>query len=240
VRLTDLLILPVAALWQQKLRTLLTTLGVVFGAFVLAASLSIGEGVQETIDRESHRNDISRRIEVFPKWNRVGALASSADVKVEGNMTDARRERIRKSLLELKQLSNPAGVRTELTRQRMDQLAALSHVDRLVPLVYNDGFALFGSRSERALVLSARPDDESCRRRIVAGRLFDAPDQRAVVVSEFLACAQSVLRQPIRLPESVGPPPKALSCTDPELRHGICTIRGRNRFLLISRMVWCA
>jgi putative ABC transport system permease protein len=187
VRLTDLLILPVAALWQQKLRTLLTTLGVVFGAFVLAASLSIGEGVQETIDRESHRNDISRRIEVFPKWNRVGALASSADVKVEGNMTDARRERIRKSLMELKQLSNPAGVRTELTRQRLDQLAALSHVDRLVPLVYNDGFALFGSRSERAQVLSARPDDESCRRRIVAGRFFDAPDQRAVVVSEFLA-----------------------------------------------------
>src|ERR1700722_12370593 len=69
VRLTDLLILPVAALWQQKLRTLLTTLGVVFGAFVLAASLSIGEGVQETIDRESHRNEISRMVQVFPNWN---------------------------------------------------------------------------------------------------------------------------------------------------------------------------
>ena len=68
MRLTDSLILPVAALWQQKLRTLLTTLGVVFGAFVLAASLSIGEGVQETIDRESHRSEVSRRIEVFPKW----------------------------------------------------------------------------------------------------------------------------------------------------------------------------
>ena len=49
----DLLRLPIAALGQQKLRTCLTTLGVVFGAFVLAASLSIGEGVQETIDRES-------------------------------------------------------------------------------------------------------------------------------------------------------------------------------------------
>ncbi len=69
VRLIDLLTLPVTALWQQKLRTLLTTLGVVFGAFVLAASLSIGEGVQETIDRESHRQDISRRVQVFPNWN---------------------------------------------------------------------------------------------------------------------------------------------------------------------------
>ena len=77
VRLTDLLTLPLAALWQQKVRTLLTTLGVVFGAFVLAASLSIGEGVQETIDRESHRSEISRRIEVFPKWNPVSPTADS-------------------------------------------------------------------------------------------------------------------------------------------------------------------
>ena len=66
---TDLLTLPFAALWQQKMRTMLTTLGVVFGAFVLAASLSIGEGIQETIDRESRRNDISRRVQVYPKWN---------------------------------------------------------------------------------------------------------------------------------------------------------------------------
>ena len=42
----DLLRLPLASLGQQKLRTCLTTLGVVFGAFVLAASLSIDEGVQ--------------------------------------------------------------------------------------------------------------------------------------------------------------------------------------------------
>ena len=36
-------------------------------------------------------------------------------------------------------------------------------------------------------IASARPDDEACRRRIVAGRFFDTPDQRAVVVSELLA-----------------------------------------------------
>src|ERR1700722_18504620 len=69
VRPNDLLMLPLAALWQQKLRTMLTTMGVVFGAFVLAASLSIGEGVQQTIDRESHRNEISRMVQVFPNWN---------------------------------------------------------------------------------------------------------------------------------------------------------------------------
>jgi putative ABC transport system permease protein len=187
VRLTDLLILPVAALWQQKLRTLLTTLGVVFGAFVLAASLSIGEGVQEMIDRESHRQDISRRVQVFPNWNPVRANSDSRDLKVEGNLTDARRERIRKSLAELTQRFNQSQVRTELSRGRLNKIAALPHVSRLVPLVRDSGFALLGKRSAGVQVLSARPDDEACRRRIVAGRFFDAPDQSAVVVSEVLA-----------------------------------------------------
>ena len=57
----------------------------------------------------------------------------------------------------------------------------------MVPLVYNGGFAVLGKKSEGVQVLSARPDDEACRRRIVTGRFFDAPDQHAVVVSEFLA-----------------------------------------------------
>ena len=61
----------------------LTTLGVVFGEFVLAASLSIGEGVQETIDRESHRQDISRG----SRSSRSGTPSTqspSPEVKVEG------------------------------------------------------------------------------------------------------------------------------------------------------------
>ena len=95
MRLADLLILPVAALWQQKMRTILTTLGVVFGAFVLAASLSIGEGVQQTIDRESRRNDISRRVEVFPKKTVAPGRAGTDGAKADGTMTTARQERLR-------------------------------------------------------------------------------------------------------------------------------------------------
>ncbi|HKI17178.1 MAG TPA: ABC transporter permease [Isosphaeraceae bacterium] len=187
MRLTDALILPVNALWQQKLRALLSTLGVVFGAFVLAASLSIGEGVQETINRESRGRDILRRVEVFPKTNPISTSSDSVDLKVEGKMTDARRERIRKLLAEFKERSSPSPTFTGLSRERLNKLATLPHVSRLVPMVYNGGFALLGTRSEGVQMVSARPDDEACRRRIVAGRFFDSPDERAAVVSEFVA-----------------------------------------------------
>ncbi len=185
MRPIDLLTFPLVALWQQKLRTVLTMLGVVFGAFVLAASLSIGVGVRETIDRESHRSDISRRIEISPKWNTI--KAETVDVTVEGTLSEARRGRIGKTLAEMKQRANPAQVPAEITRDRLTKIAELPHVDRLVPLVYHYGFAMLGQKAEGVQILSARPEDETIRRRIVAGRSFEAKDRREVIVSEFLA-----------------------------------------------------
>src|SRR3954462_1141469 len=92
----DLLRLPLASLGHQKLRACLTTLGVVFDAFVLAGSLSINEGVQQTIERESSKGDVSRKVTVFPRSRAVESRAE--DVKVDGRMSADRRERIRKAL----------------------------------------------------------------------------------------------------------------------------------------------
>ena len=97
MRWIDLLRLPLASLGQQKMRTCLTTLGVVFGAFVLAASLSIDEGVQRTIERESSKGDASRKVTVSPGW-RAAETKAADDVKVAGRMSPDRRERIRKVL----------------------------------------------------------------------------------------------------------------------------------------------
>ena len=186
MRPTDLLIMPFASLGQQKLRTILTTLGVIFGAFVLAASLSIGEGVQETIDRESRKNDFSRKITVSAKWENIDSKAGS-DVKVEGTMAPERRERIRKALEEQDRTASPARVRLELSRERLNTLARLPHVNRVVPIINDGGLALLGSRPEGTTIYSGDPQYEALHKRIIAGRGFDSPDQRAVLVSELLA-----------------------------------------------------
>jgi putative ABC transport system permease protein len=187
VRLTDLLALPLAALWQQRIRSLLTTLGVVFGAFVLAASLSVGQGVQETIERESRRIDIARRVGVSPKANVPAIGPHSAEMKVEGTMTDARRERLRKWLAGLEEQSKSDRGYTQLTRDRLNKVAAIPHVERVIPVARFEAFAVLGGKSEGVWASSARPDDEDCRRRLVAGRFFDGPHERAVVLGEFLA-----------------------------------------------------
>ena len=55
MRLIDLLTLSLAALWQQKMRTALTLLGVIVGSFILVMCLSVGQGYA----RRSSANTVS-------------------------------------------------------------------------------------------------------------------------------------------------------------------------------------
>src|SRR5262245_44293446 len=168
MRFADILGLALSALWQQKARTLLTTMGVIFGSFVLAASLSINSGVQETIERESRRSTQLRRVQVRPGGG--GHPSDIADqVQVKGNMSDARRERIRKALVRQKLNFNPGGPRITLTRERLRQLADIPHVDSVIPGIYLNGWAVFGKRSQRADIMANDPDDDSLPGRVIAG-----------------------------------------------------------------------
>jgi putative ABC transport system permease protein len=186
VRVLDMLSLPVAALWQQKSRTLLTTLGVVFGSFVLAASLSIGEGVQDTIERESRKSDMLRKITVYPEWHASPEELYKEEVRIEGKMSDAKRERLRKALVEYKARFRLNRPRVGLTPERLQAIAALSNVEAVVPVMWQSGFALLNDKAEAADIAAARPDDIACRNRIVAGRFFENSSERAAVLSEFL------------------------------------------------------
>ncbi|MCI0456095.1 MAG: hypothetical protein L0Z62_03835, partial [Gemmataceae bacterium] len=64
MRFRDILALALSALSQQKLRTALTTLGVVFGSVVLVISLSVRHGVNETVLREYSKFGELRWIDV--------------------------------------------------------------------------------------------------------------------------------------------------------------------------------
>src|SRR4051794_33397947 len=141
----DLLRLPLASLGHQKLRACLTTMGVMFGAFVLAASLSIDEGVQQTIERESSKGDVSRKVTVHSGW-RPAETKSAAEVKVNGRMTPDRRERIRKVLAEQARRGDSPQQQVVLTPGRLETLAHIPHVRQMIPIVGGSVFATLGNR----------------------------------------------------------------------------------------------
>ncbi len=185
MRWTDLIWLPLAALGQQKLRTSLTTMGVIFGAFVLAASLSIDVGVQQTIDRESNKGDVARKVTVSSGW-RADQTKKAKDVKVAGRMSPDRRERIRKILAQQNQ--NGSSVQeVNLTPDRLETLSRIPHVRRMIPIVGGPVVATLGNRPEEAGVLSGAGEDPEFRKRVIVGRAFDSDDERSVLLSEMFA-----------------------------------------------------
>ncbi len=97
MRFADLLSLSLSALWQQKLRAFLTTLGVVFGALVLVFSLSLGQGVRSTIERESRRDVFLRRINIHPAWwgKRPRRNYRRNWSQRPGDMSEEKRQRLR-------------------------------------------------------------------------------------------------------------------------------------------------
>ncbi|MHB1558777.1 MAG: ABC transporter permease [Isosphaeraceae bacterium] len=187
MRWIDLIGLPLAALGQQKLRTSLTTMGVIFGAFVLAASLSIDVGVQETIERESNKGDVARKITVTSHWRTVPDKSKKPkEVKVTGRMATERRERIRKLLAGLNQ-DGGLTERVNLTPARLEALSRLPHVRRMVPIVRDGVIATLGNRPEDASVSSGAGEDPEFRNRVIFGRAFDSEDERSVLLSEMFA-----------------------------------------------------
>src|SRR5258708_5948551 len=89
--------LALVALRQRRLRTLLTTVGVAVGSFVLLTSLSIGRGVQDVILGQLRKQDQLRRILVWPGGAPPGQVPE-ADLEVPGEMSADRRERLREAI----------------------------------------------------------------------------------------------------------------------------------------------
>src|SRR5262245_24109327 len=98
LRLFDLVGLSLSALWQQKVRVVLTTLGVIFGSLVLAISLSVREGVHETVSREYQKFGELRLIDVqrsrFSKKDQPPAEL----LKIEGKLSDDKRKRLEEEI----------------------------------------------------------------------------------------------------------------------------------------------
>lgn len=187
MRFTDIVGFALSALYRQKTRTILTVLGVVIGSLVLLLSLSVGQGVREIIAAEWRRNDQLRRITVWPNFRPPEADIPEKDIQVKGEMSDERRERLRQTLIRGWQGRPKQDTAKRLTRERLRELAALDHVEAVVPQLIWFGVRLrIDDRVRRVAIASAEPANHSFDDRLMAGGIFTATQPRGALVSEML------------------------------------------------------
>lgn len=210
MRWLDVLWLALSGLWQRRLRSALTIVGVAAGCFVLAASLSVGEGVQEAIESQLRQQDRLRRIIVWPG---KGPDSKRPEFEVQGEMSDERRERLREAL-KLRWRAPEAARGRGITPEQEREIAYMPHVVEVRPsLSWRGRASTDGTRAVEGTFLVGSGTDAGLAPRILAGEGLGEKD--GALVSEYLvykwgkkdeADVESVIGKTLRLRfETAGP-----------------------------------
>jgi putative ABC transport system permease protein len=186
VRFADVFRFALGALRQQKVRTVLTALGVVISSFVLVLSVSIQLGVQDAVGRQFRRHDRLRHVEVYSGGRSGQAGIPKDQAVINGTMSEAKRERLRQAQIHRWTRQHGSEPNVALTPRLLRELEDINHVASVVPYIEQQGRATFGDKAADVTCSAAPPGDPQFADRIVAGRFFNAADDRAVVVSEYL------------------------------------------------------
>jgi putative ABC transport system permease protein len=193
MRLKDVLLLALSSLWQQKVRTVLNTLCVVFSTFVLVVSMSASLGVQETILREYDRFGELRRVHVNTLVEPEENDLSPGWLPVRGSMSDERRERLKKEILRRGPRRGPLRPKNTLNRARLAELAALPHVRSATPTIAIGARVTLAGHSHDGTIVGAPLDLPVFRDRVLAGSDLGPDDVDGVLVSEFMLYSLGVV-----------------------------------------------
>ncbi len=185
MRWADIVSFALSGLWQRRLRTALTVVGVAVGCFVLAASLSVGQGVQEAIETQLRRQDRLRRVIVWPG---KGPESRRPKIEVPGEMSDARRERLREAM-KLRWKAPDVVTGRGIMPEQEAAMARLPHVAEVRPALTWNGRAVLGKESAEGVFLVGSGTDAGLTPRLLAGEMLG---EEGVVVSEHLVYSWGV------------------------------------------------
>jgi putative ABC transport system permease protein len=132
LRFTDILHIALAALFQHRVRTLLTMTGVVIGTFALVFCIALLLGFEHEVNRQLGRGSVTRQIMVWPGSGVRVADIPAEELEVRGAMSVAKRESLRQAIIH----RWPArGRGVQLNQQRVQDLEKIPHVQTVVPLL---------------------------------------------------------------------------------------------------------
>jgi putative ABC transport system permease protein len=116
-------------LWRQKMRTILTMVGVTVGVCALVFSMSLGFGLRAFIENEfKSRDDFWRVIVRVEEPAPEEASVPPDKAVVRGDMSDSRRERLREALVDRYLSTRQRKPMVMLTPEKLAAIAALPDV----------------------------------------------------------------------------------------------------------------
>ena len=168
-------------------RNLLTMSGVFIGVLSLTLIVALGEGMARFVQRRVQGAENLRQIGLSPGFG--FRIRESADVRIDGTMSERRRKRMRRSALARRRPGTFIGRRAQaLDESALARVAALPGVASITPIVLERYRVRFGEK--RTDATSTLGIDVARRRyadRVLVGRYFSAEDADEVLLHEYLA-----------------------------------------------------
>ena len=182
MRKIDLVGLALTALMQRRTRTALTLLGIVVGACLLVTSLAAFRGVHIAIENQFMGSERLQRIHVSAKYgNRQEAVDEAV---VEGSVSDERRNRLKKEIA--RRLPGRQWVPTSpITPKLLTQMAEIEHVEYVWPELERYWQFNWDEHDAHGRTMAAIAGSQGVEHLIVAGRSFNADDEKAVLIHEY-------------------------------------------------------
>lgn len=187
IRYRDILRMAAHNLRQRKLRTALNLLGIVVGCVVLLMTAAGVSGVKDAIHLLFDSAESARQIGVMAE-RYPNDEPPEGTIVVEGQMSDERKERIRRRLVSKWQQENRGPGNWSLTPEQIDEFGRIPHVVSVVPdtsvvcTVHMAGVEPFSDS-----IMGADIGSQNLAGRLLAGRMPAIGAHDEFLVDEFVA-----------------------------------------------------
>jgi putative ABC transport system permease protein len=176
----------ISGLWRQKVRTILTLIGVTVGTCAMAFSLALGLGLREFIENEFKGRNEFWRIHVSVDDTPPDPKdAPPEKVEVRGTVADDRKARIREALVERYIASRQRKPPVPLTPEKIATIAALPDVSEVRTYRSSEGRVTIPGSTKSSVGFTATGPLTDLESRLLVGRL-PSPGAKEIVVTELV------------------------------------------------------
>ncbi len=174
-------------LLRKKGRNILTALGIVIAILSLTLVISAGEGMNSFLESELRQEENMRQVAVNPGFG-VDMGDFLEEVTVEGEMSEEKRLRLKRAIMNRRRPHPRAGRKTKIIDdEALDDILKVPHVASVVPIVMDRFDARCGDKiSKSILSFGLVHDSDRYRKRLIAGSYFTGADELEVLVHEYL------------------------------------------------------
>lgn len=187
MNLSGVIGMALEGLRRKKGRAALTALGIFVSVLALTLIISLGEGLTGAIGQTLTSDENLRLVLIMPGYGEQ-TRHDPDSIIIEGEMSERRRERLKRAAMARGEMRVMAGRRTTtITDDTLRRIAAIEHVTAVRPLVF-ERYAVACEGHSTASTLTFGLDVELKRfsDRVVGGRFFSAPDAAEVIIHEYL------------------------------------------------------